>query len=288
MSFESYLNQAWADHAADSVKVANEFSNGASLVESNDQISQFAGLVTHVMGEHLGQWENGLSLLKDLQKHPKFLAGTESERAVRRSLQVLKVGKGQTEELSEFSNSDQIRIMATAASALSDRDPVRAKELLINSLELAQSVSDHKDPANRALAITGNNLACALEEKLNRSQSETELMILAAQTGRKFWELAGTWVEISRAEYRLAMSFLQAGDLVNADLHAQSCIEICQENKAGDLDMFYCFEALALVERAKQNEVGFQKALARAQSYFEKQSPDDQSWAEKSLKKLLN
>lgn len=73
---------------------------------------------------------------------------------------------------------------------------------------LQQSWNDH--PAFRALAVTGNNLACTLEEKNHRSLQETELMILASRTARKYWELAGGWLEISRAEYRLAMNYLQA------------------------------------------------------------------------------
>jgi hypothetical protein len=38
-------------------------------------------------------------------------------------------------------------------------------------------------------------------------------MIFAAKTTRKYWEIAGTWLEIERAEYRLAMTYLAAGDL---------------------------------------------------------------------------
>lgn len=37
-------------------------------------------------------------------------------------------------------------------------------------------------------------------------------MLLAAQTARKFWEQAGTWLQVEKAEYRLSMTYLQAGD----------------------------------------------------------------------------
>jgi hypothetical protein len=64
-------------------------------------------------------------------------------------------------------------------------------------------------------------------------------------------------------------------------------VELCQENKAGDLDMFFGYEALAVVERAKGNQIGFQKAVAQAKHYFEKLPAEDKSWCEASLKKIL-
>ena len=65
---------------------------------------------------------------------------------------------------------------------------------------------------NRALAVAANNLASSLEERSTRSAGERELMILAAQTARHYWGRAGGWLETERAEYRLAMSWVQAGD----------------------------------------------------------------------------
>jgi hypothetical protein len=287
MTFATYINQAWTDHATQSEKVAKEFATAASLVETNDQLAQLVGIVTHVMGEHLGRWDEGIKTLKALEKNSKFLTGTETEKTILRSIEVLKIGSGQGPDLNSFTISDRIRIMAVAASALSERDTARAIELFSKSLDLSKTGLDRKDAANRALAVTGNNLACALEEKRNRSQGEIELMILASQTGRKYWELVGTWLEISRAEYRLAMTFLQANDLAKALQHAQTCVELCQENKAGDMDMFYSYEVLATVERARCNDVGFQKALDKAKHYFETLNPEDKTWCEASLKKLL-
>jgi hypothetical protein len=286
MNFETYINQAWADHATQSVKVAEGFASATKFVETNEQLAQMVNLVTHVMGEHLAKWNEGIELLGTLKANPKFEAGTETERAIHRSIEVMKIGGGQPPSLSGFSTSDQIRIMAVAGSALSERNAMKAKELLTKSLELARTGLDQKDPANRGLAVTGNNLACALEQKSDRNQAETDLMILAAQTGRKYWELVGTWLEVSRAEYRLAMTFLQAQDLNRAFDHAQTCVELCQNNKAGEMDMFYCYEALALVEKARGNEIGFTKAVDQVKRYFDLLSAEDKSWCEKSLKKL--
>lgn len=286
MKFETYLNQSWNDHATQSEKVAAEFSNGASVAQTNEELEQLVRLVTHVMGEHLARWSEGVAFLSGLTKHTAFIQGSETEKAIRRSIASLQVADGKNPDPKSFGLSDQVRIFAMASSALTERDSKRSQSLLQQALSLAETGLDKNDPANRALAVTGNNLACTLEEKKLRTQEDTDLMILASQTGRKYWELAGGWLEVSRAEYRLAMTYLQAEDLAKAFRHAQICVEMCQENKAGDLDMFFAYEALAQVEKKKGNELGLQKAVDQAKNYFTKLSDNDKAWCEPSLKKL--
>lgn len=287
MNFAEYLNQAWQDHATNAEKVSREFSTGLSLIETNEQLVQLSGLVMHVMGEHLGRWNEGISVLESLKKLSSFIPGSETEKTVARSIASLQIGNGQIESLTSFELSDQIRILAVACSALCERDTKKSKDLLLRALDLAQSGLEKSDPANRALAVTGNNLACALEEKKSRSSEETELMVLAAKIGRTYWERAGTWLEVSRAEYRLAMSYLEAEQVSKALEHAQICVELCRENNASDTDMFYAYEALARVERERANQLGFHEAVETAKTYFDKLSPDDKSWCESSLKKLV-
>lgn len=287
MNFETYLNQSWNDHPTQSEKIASEFSTGAALVKTNEELNQLVGLVTHVMGEHLARWNDGVSFLSGLRNHSAFVKGSETEKTILRSIAALQVGSGHSPDLTFFSPSDQVRILAVAASALVDRDSQRSQELLRQALSLAEISLDKKDPANRALAVTGNNLASALEQKMSRTQVETDLMILASQTGRKYWELAGGWLEVSRAEYRLAMTYLQADDMAKALRHAQTCVESCRENNAGALDMFFAFEALAHVEKRQGNPLNFQRAVGQAKDYFEKLNDDDKAWCEPSLKKLV-
>ena len=132
-----------------------------------------------------------------------------------------------------------------------------------------------------------SGLASALEEKETRSPAETELMILAAQVSRKCWEIAGTWLEIERAEYRLANTFLKAGNFDQAFVHAQNCLQLIKDNNAGALEYFFAYEALALVEQARKNSVGFSQAVELAKEYFTKLSDNEKSWCEATLKKLV-
>ena len=102
------------------------------------------------------------------------------------------------------------------------------------------------DPAVRSMAVTGNNLAFALEEKAILSDGETTLMIQAAQAARKYWELAGTWLHVERAEYRLAKTYLKAGNKMKAREHATECLKLCEAHLADDFEMTYAREIVEL------------------------------------------
>jgi len=287
MRFETYLDQAWALHGTQPETFAAELNSALPLVQTGDHLAQLVRLATHLFGDHLGRWTDGLNFLSGLQNNPKLVTGKETEMAILRGIEVMRMGSGLAPSLSSFSSSDQAKIMAAASSALGEHDAKRAADFLNQARDLANAHLDAKDSANRALAVSGNNLAGALERKLNRSPQETELMILAAQTGREYWEIAGTWNQVAYAEYRLTMTFVQANDLAKALQHAQLFRDICIENKAEDRDMFYCYEALAVVERAQKNSASFQKAVEQAKTYFEKLSAEHKTWCEPEMKNLL-
>lgn len=285
MDFNTYLNKAWSDHAKDSQGVARHIEQGLLLVKTSDELGQLARLSTHVFGEHLGLWTEGLLFLTKLKNHS--LANESSNNSIKVFEASLNLSGNLTTDFSQLSSSEQVRVLSISASAVYEQGrSEKAKEYFLRALDLAQSGLDKKDLAHRALAIAGNNLACSLEEKPQRNSNETELMILAAQIGRKFWEIAGSWTEVERAEYRLAKTFLLANKLENSFIHAQNCIEICKSNSAPPLEFFFGFECLALVEKAKGDKVGYNNAVQNMKQYFEHLSEDDKSWCKSELEKF--
>ncbi len=80
MSFDSYLKIAWDTHATNAQKLADEFTEKMALVESNEQIAQFAALITHIFGEHLGLWGDGISTLRLLKNNANLKAQSETEK----------------------------------------------------------------------------------------------------------------------------------------------------------------------------------------------------------------
>jgi hypothetical protein len=138
----------------------------------------------------------------------------------------------------------------------------------------------------RALAIGGNNLAAALEEKADRDADETAGMVLAAEGGLAWWRRAGTWLEHERAEYRLAMSLLQAGRSADAAAAARRCLTLCTANDADAFERFFGHAALALALRAAGDAAGFETARQDALAAHARVPEGERAWCETDLKRL--
>jgi hypothetical protein len=287
MDFDTFIGKAWEDHATDAAAVACRLGDGLALVGDEAQLNRLMHLGQHVYGEHLAEWRNGVAFLERLVALPSFVADGASGQAHRRAIAGLRLAQGADAETARLSVSDRIRVGAMAAGHLAAHDTARAGRLLEDALDLARRCGlPTDDPMHRTLAVTGNTLACTLEEKADRSADERALMILAAQTARHHWALAGTWLETERAEYRLANTWLQAGDLARAREHAQACLDIVAANDGAALERLFGWEVFGLVERAAGNATGHAQALARARAAFAELEPADQAWCAASLDQL--
>ena len=291
MDFDNFLNQAWDEHATQTAAVAERLAaQGLARVTEESQIVPLANLVHHVHGEHLGRWAEGRALLRQLAAHPAC-AGAANQ-ALARFQASLALCEGSADDRAAMTPSDRIRVAALAAANLAERDTPRASALFDEALAEADHAGlDPADPTNRALAVTANNLACTLEEKRSRSPAERALMVAAAQAARHYWALAGGWLETERAEYRLAMTWLQAGDPTLARHHAQQCLAIVQEHEAPALERFFGHEALTLAEAADVDAAGraaaVAQAVAQAQRAFAELDEGDRGWCRPTLDKLL-
>jgi hypothetical protein len=283
MTFEEYLNDAWASHQGQPAELLKNFRSHFSLINSSDEVTSMGHLIAHVSGEHLGEWGKGVQLLEELRENPHV----KDKEGLNRFIAALSLGEDEKFSLNSFSDSDKVRILAMTASALATQNNLaRAAKYFTEAEEICKQKLDKKDPANKNLAIAGNNLACALEEKETLSQEETNLMIHAAFTARKFWEIAGTWLEIERAEYRLAKIFLKADILDKAYAHAEKCLEIISDNGSEPLEEFFGLEVIALIEKAKGNELGKKEAHQGMCETFNKINPEDQTWCKETLEKV--
>ena len=288
MEFDHFLGQAWDEHAGDAAGVAARLEqDGPRLADTEDRVAALANLVHHVHGEHLGRWADGRALLQRLVAAPACPAGGTAAAAVARLLASLELCAGGADTRAAMSASERIRVSALAAASLAQRDTARATALLAAALaEAASAGLDDSDPAHRALAVTANNLACTLEEKTGRSTAERELMITAALAARRHWALAGTWLETERAEYRLAMTWLQAGDPARARHHALQCLALVDANAGPALERFFAHEALALAERAAGHDDAAAQAVVQARADFAALDDGDRGWCQATLYKL--
>lgn len=288
MDFDTTIRQAWADHANAPRDVAARWPDLRALVTGEPQLERLIALTLHVHGPHLGDWAGGAAALESLRSLAAYRDDGNSGAAMRRCMASLALCAGtQARGTIPLSASDDIRVHAMAAESLIDFDTPRATRLLKQAVDLAdRSGLPASDATHRSLAVAANNLTCTLEEKKPRSDDERTLMIYAAQTARHHWALAGTWLEIERAEYRLAMTWLQAGDVVKARQHAQSCLEIIDSNQGAALERLFGWEALGLVERAAGNATGHARALEMARAALAELSEEDRGWCQESVDKL--
>ena len=288
MDFDTFIGQGWDQHVQDAPGVAARLqSDGVALLSEAKQIVPLAHLAHHVMGEHLGRWQDGLQFQQRLAALPLCDPGGSEAQALRRFMASLQLASGDLDSCTALSPSDRIRVTAMAAASLAEHDSARALRLFQDALAQDGSAGlPATDPCKRALAISGNGLAGTLEDKTSRSADERSLMILAAQTARRYWAIAGGWLETERAEYRLAMTWLQAGDLVQARQHAQNCLDIVAANQGAALERFFGWEALGRVARAAGDATGHAKALGQAEAAFTALAPDDVGWCQASLDKL--
>ena len=285
--FDAFLAQAWADHAEAAPAVAQRLGDGAALVRDEAQLSRLADLAHHVYGAHLGAWRDGSAFMSQLAALPVCARGGASGQALRRCLASLALCDRGDANLASLTPSDQVRAVAMAATNLAEHDAQRAARMLRDALARAEHAAlPGADPMHRQLAVAGNNIACALEDKPLRSADERALMILAAQTARRCWALAGSWLETERAEYRLALTWLAAGEPARARGHAQACLSIVAANDGAALERLFAWEALGRVERAAGNADGHAHALAQAREALAQVDEADRAWCADSIAQL--
>jgi len=278
MSLSTFVDEGWRDHADDAEAVMARLPAGLALAATPADLGQLAALAIHVAGEHLGRWDDGVALLEGMRGHAAFDMDVPECRFVVRSIATLHFGAGRRDEadrlLAEAPSggdrppaSDRVRMLATASSALLGQKRLgEAAAAFRDALDLASYGPTAADPAARALAVTGNNMACELENQSERTPEEVALMLLAAEAGLRFWAVAGTWRETKRAHYRLAMSCLKAGDVARALREAEASRSLARDNGDEPAEVVFPCEAQALAHHALGDPAAARAAAAEAEA----------------------
>lgn len=80
----------------------------------------------------------------------------------------------------------------------------------------------------------------------------------------------------SRAEYELAMRFLNEDDLGRALMHARNSLWACENEKGPALDAFFAQEAFARIHHADEDRDSTRRALKLMKGHFDRLANDDQ------------
>lgn len=278
MEFKDFLNQAWTDHAEKPEDVAARLPDGLKLVTTAAEATSFIGLVQHVLGEHLGRFTEAESYYALLATKALSDEQGEAAGALRRARAVLLLAEGRKDDLMTFQAPDRVRILSSTAALATGRGQAAEAERFFNMAEKIATSLDNKDGAVRAFAANANNAAAGLELKTSRTAEEDTLMIEAARIARRQWERAGGWLEVERAEYRLAVCFLAVGDIGRAFIHARNGLVIVEEKGSNPLEMFFFQEAFARIHLGDGDPDSARRALKLMDQYLAKMSEDDRTF----------
>lgn len=288
MTPEELVASGWQRHAADPEGVLATLAQHVGAVTTPAHVAAVAGLTVHVAGEHLGRWADGLALLGRLEALPAFDPTSAEGKALRRGQAALQRCAG---DLAAFERSlaaartggavpeasDRARVLATAAAALAGRGrPRDAGMLLDEALRLTAYGPKADDPAARALAVTGNNLAAELEGRLTRSADEDALMVRAAEVGLRYWTLVGGWEQVQAAHYRLSHSLRKAGRPREALAAAHACRDLVAAHGSPPAETFFAHEAAAHALAAIGDRAGAARERAAAAALLTR--IDDEDW----------
>lgn len=287
MALDDFLAAAWSDHGDQPQSVADRLAASLHLIAAPEDIPPYANLVTHVYGEHLGQWDAGASLLASMRDLPAHDHAGVANRVLARNIAALRCGNGNAVSLQDLDIDDRLCAMATVASAFAGRgDFSAAIATYARALEGAAHGLTAGSPALRALAIGGNNLASALEAKSDRTDDQTRAMIEAAHAALTYWKRAGTWLEEERAEYRLARSYLKAKDVASGVQAARRCVAVCAANDASAFERFFAFVVLAAAEHGANEIEAFESAKTQALSWHDQIPQGERHWCDKAIQEL--
>lgn len=288
MDLDEFLRAQWREHETETEAVAQRLAGSTAMIESPAQVGPYAALVTHVYGVHLARWADGAELLRALRRAPGYDGSAQAEGPIARSLAALGLAAGDETAAEALAPADRIAALANASSALLDRDDLdRAIDLFDRALALAATtpLADGL-PAIRALAVGGNNLAAALEDRGDRTPAQSDAMLRAARAALTHWKRCGGWLEHERAEYRLARSALRAGQAAEAVAAAQRCVALCDSHDAPPFERFFGHAMAALAHAAAGEPEAATAQRTLALQAHAAVAPDEQGWCADDLAAL--
>ena len=250
--FDAFLARAWADHATRGDAVARRLRMRTPPPQTPAQLSALSRFVVHLLGEHLGRFDDARWRLAALGVHA--LADDSVQSDLRVGEATLNLGQGDDEATKHLSAAESVRAESGAATLCLGRGQIeRALHFIDSAAARIAALPDPQPQDNRPLAVACNNMAWELHGiGERRSTAQTQAMLRIAAASREHWSRAGTWLHIERAEYCLAMTHLSAGLFDDAWRHAGQCLAVCLHHRAPPMEHFYAHEAMAQVHHARR------------------------------------
>lgn len=285
MNLDTFIDQAWDDHADAPEAVAARLAPATAQVHTPAEATAFAALAAHVLGEHLGRWAAAQDLIAALA--PAVADDPTARDGLARQTAALRWAAGDAAALAGLAPDHRVAALASAASLVSGRgDLGRAIAAYDDAQAAADAGLPEVSPAPRALAVGGNNLAAVLETHPARTPAETAGMLRAAAGALRWWREAGTWLNEERAWWRLARCRLVAGDAAGAADAARQGLAVCAANDAPPFETFFLHVVQARAHAALGDAAAQAEAQAAALAAHARVADDERRWCAADLESL--
>lgn len=252
-TLHAWLADAWKRHDTQSRPLADELLARVATLPDDADGAEAVRLARHVMLGHLGD-------TAALRHFLAALAGGSTLQPMReRAEWALGTLEGQpTPALPESVTWNLLADVALAeivAGRLADaRQRMLAPE--------AAAATHPDEAARRAYAITTYNVTLALRTG-PRSPERDALMLELAALERRAWSRAGTWLQVERADYHLALCHAVVGDGAAAQRHAAACRDACEAHGADAAERFFAHECSVHAARAARDAAAADAHLAQ-------------------------
>lgn len=286
-TFEAFMARAWADHADHGEAVAQRLRTQTPPPSTPAQLEALARFVVHLLGEHLGRFDDARWRLAALATHEKAEAGVQSAlRVAQATLDLAQTGGAPPEG---FTDSEVVRAYSAAAALCVGRGhSERALGFLALARERLAALPQATPADHQPLAVACNNMTWELHDRgARRTAADTAAMLDLAAASRVHWSHAGGWLEVERADYGLALAHLSARRADEALHHAAQCLAACIAHDALPYEHFFGHEALARVQHARGDAAACAHHVAAARDAFGRLDGDDQASCRGALDGLL-
>ena len=199
------LIQDWQAHTKQPTAVAARLRERLTLPMGAQDLVELAALVTHVFGEHLGDWEAGMGYLDRLaDAHDD--APADARRRIDRQRAVLEKSQDLQASLDRFDANDRLYITALALPAITLQQSVaEAEAAFAEAMHLLASGDCHEH--RRLFGIVTANLVCDLLERTALSAGRRRLLILLAEKSHAIWLQDGDETDREKAAFRLMQCY---------------------------------------------------------------------------------
>ncbi len=252
------LAKVQEDHDRDPTAAAAALRGIPPGAVSLDEMTRYTWLVNHVIGEKLGGWDEVRGIYRgrsdDLDRLPvPALRNLAAAAALCGDHDAAAVALASLRRAASLGESEAALVLEMAKIMYGM--PAMAERVAATEFARLCGIAmgwKRATGADTLVAGMTNNVTSAWLEMPRTWSSPIvrDAMEMGARTSRHFWGKAGTWVQLERADYLVAMVMNRLGMHEDARSHALAAIATIEEAGGGqDVDLACLREELGLAEK---------------------------------------